>query len=149
MKINETVLAKMLESINKALPSFHSHWRGSKRYVKRFMLVFTDAEKEFIVKEMLHSQNKSIAKAMLQRKNIAIPNIGSFQYRESLEIIRELKNEIKAKYGVTDLRKVDEETFMKINDELEARKKEILIPLYYQQIKKDNINYDFLNSGKT
>ena len=60
MKLNEDVFAKMIESINKALPSFHSHKNRARRYVKRFMLAFTSAEKEFIIKEILHNQNKSI-----------------------------------------------------------------------------------------
>ena len=148
MKIDETILSKMMESINKALPSFTSFRRKARKYLTLFRLVFTEPEKEFIIKEILHSQNKSIAKAMLQRKNISIPNIGSFQYRESLEIIRELKNEIKAKYGIANLREVDEETFNKINAELQARKREIILPLYFKQIKKENINYDFLKRGR-
>ena len=149
MKIDETILGKMLESIKKALPSFHSHVRASRKYAKRFELAFTSAEQEFIIKEILHSQNKSIANAILRRKNISIPNIGSFQYRETLEIAREIREQVKAKYGITDLRKVDEETFMMINEEIQARNREILLPLYFQQLGSvDNINYDFKNRGK-
>lgn len=149
MKVNEDILAKMIESINKALPSFHSHKRRARQYAKIFMLSYTPAEKEFIIKEILHNQNKSITKAILERKNIAIPNIGTFQYRESLEIIREIKNEVKAKYGVKDLRHIDEELYNKINEEIEARKKEILVPLYFKQLgSTDNINYNFRNTDK-
>lgn len=149
MKIDETILGKMLESIKKALPSFHSRIRASRKYAKRFELAFTSTEQEFVIKEMLHSQNKSIANAILRRKNIAIPNIGSFQYRETLEIAREIREQVKAKYGVTDLRKVDEETFMMINEEIQARNREILLPLYFQQLGSvDRINYDFKNRGK-
>lgn len=149
MRVNEDILDKMIESINKALPSFHSRIRTARRYIKRFMLSFTNPEKEFIVKEILHSQNKTIARAILLRKNISIPNIGSFQYRESLEIIREIKNEVKAKYGVTDIRKVDEELFEIINQEIEAKKREIILPLYFKQLGgKDNINYNFRDTGK-
>jgi len=149
MKTNGDILAKMLESIKKGLTSFHHHLRAPRRYVKRYLLSFTNAEQEFIVKEILHNQNKSIAKAILLRKNIAIPNLGSFQYRESLEIIREIKNEVKAKYGVTDIRKVDEELYEIINKEIEDRKREIILPLYFRQLgSRDNINYDFKNTSK-
>lgn len=149
MKTNDDILAKMLESIKQALPSFHSRVRASRRYAKRFQLSFIDPEKEFIIKEILNSQNKSIAKAMLLRKNISIPNLGSFQYRESLEIIREIKNEVKAKYGVIDIRKVDEELYDIINKEIEEKKKEIILPLYFEQLGgKDRINYNFKNTDK-
>lgn len=146
MKVNDEVFEKIVESVKKALPSFHSHKRKSRRYAKCFTLAYTDKDKEFILKEILHQQNRSIIKAIGEKKNIAIPSIGSFQYRESLELIREIKKDVKREFGVEDIRKVDEETYDKINEKIQERKRQIILPLYFKQHggKGSSVNNNFL-----
>lgn len=150
MKLVDEVFDKMIDSIKTNLPSFHSHKRKARIYAGRFRNGFSDSDREFILKEILHQQNRSIIKAIAEKKNIAIPHIGTFQYRNSLEIIREIKNDVKEQLNIQDLRKVDEETYNKANDMIQERKKSILIPLYFKQlnIKGSTINYDFKNTGK-
>ncbi|MCK9429934.1 MAG: hypothetical protein M0R17_08010 [Candidatus Omnitrophica bacterium] len=146
MNTNDDVFKNMVEAVKKSLPSFHSHKRKARIYAKRFLNGFNDNDKEFIIREIQHQQNKSIVKAIANKKNIAIPMIGSFQYRESLEMIRAIKNEVKEEFGVEDLRKVDEETYDKVNDEIQKRKKAIILPLYYKQYggKGSSVNHNFL-----
>jgi hypothetical protein len=100
------------------------------------------------VKEILHQQNRSLVKAIGNKKNIAIPFIGSYQYRESLEIIREIKHEVKAEMGIDDLRKVDPILYRIANEKIEFKKKAILLPLYFKQlnIKGSTVNHNFLNT---
>lgn len=147
MKFDDAILEKMIKSIKTSLPSFHSHRKKARRYAKAFLLAYDDKDKEFIIKEILHQQNRSIIKAIEEKKNIAIPFLGSFQYRESLELIREIKNEVKKEMQIDDLRKVDEFTFLKANEEIERRKKGVLIPLYFKQldIKGSTVNHNFRN----
>jgi CHAT domain-containing protein len=146
MKIIDEVFNNMVESIKKTLPSFHSHKRKARIYAKRFLNGFSDNDREFIIKEILHQQNRSIIKAIGNKRNIAIPIIGTFQYRESLEIIRQIKNDVKRENNVEDLRKVDQETYDKLSAEIESRKKAIILPLYFKQIdnRDSTINYNFL-----
>ena len=146
MKINNDVFEKIIDSLKKNLLSFHSHKRKARIYAKRFLNGFSDNDRDFIVKEILHQQNRSLIKAIGNKKNIAIPSIGSFQYRESLEIIREIKREVKREFNVDDIRKVDEEMFNKINLAIEARKKEVILPLYFKQLggKGSSVNPNFL-----
>lgn len=149
MIIVDEVFDKMLESIKKALPSFHSHRRIARKYARRFQYGFSDSDREFVIKEILHQQNRSIIKAISEKKNIAIPFLGTFQYRESLELSREIKNEVKAEYGLQPnfrLSDLSEEDYMKITEEIRERKKQVLVPLYFKQIniKGSTVNYNFL-----
>jgi len=146
VKTNDEVFEKIVESVKRALPFFHSHKRKARIYAKRFLNGFSDNDREFILKEILHQQNRSIIKAIGNKKNIAIPNIGSFQYRESLEIIRQIKDDVKKEMDIDDLRKVDQTIYNIANDKIQARKKEILLPLYFKQhgVKGSSINPDFL-----
>lgn len=150
MKVDDDVFDKMIKSLKKALSSFTSRKRKARKYVRYFMIGMSDADREFIVKEILHQQNRSLVNAIANKKNIALPGIGSFQYRESLEIIRNIKNEVKAEHGIKDLRKVDEETFDKIHEEIEVKKKAIILPLYFKQLggKGSQVNHNFLNGTK-
>ena len=146
MKVNDEVFEKMLGNIKSSLPSFHSHKRSARIYARRFLNGFSDNDREFIVKEILHQQNRSLVKAIVDKKNIAIPCIGSFQYRESLELIREIKKQVKKEFDVDDLRTVDEETYNIISEEIEVRKREVILPLYFKQLggKGSTVNNDFL-----
>jgi len=146
MKIDESILDKMVKRIKNFLPSFHSHRKKARKYVRWYINGMSEVDKEFVIKEILHQQNRSIIKAIENKKNIAIPMIGSFQYRESLEICRAIKNEVKQEMGIEDLRKVDEETFVQANNKIEERKKAVLIPLYFQQlnIKGNSVDHNFL-----
>ena len=150
MKIDEVILEKMVKRVKTSLLSFHSHRKKARKYVRWFINGMTDTDREFIIKEILHQQNRSIENAIELKKNIAIPMLGSFQYRESLEISKEISKEVKAEMGVTDLRKVDEETFIKVNDEVNKRKKSILLPLYFKQlnIKGSTVDHQFLKKIK-
>lgn len=150
MKIVEGILEKMVESAKQTLSSFHSHRRIARQYAKRFTIAFTKQEQEFILEEILYNQNKSIAKAIANKKNIAIPAIGTFQYRESLEIIKGINKEVKEKYNIERLDQIDPAIKEVVTAELEERKRAILIPLYFKQINKKNstVNHDFLK-GKT
>lgn len=146
MKINDDVFEKIVESVKKALPSFHSHKRAARKYVRAFLNGFSDNDREFVLKEILHQQNRSLIKAIANKKNIAIPAIGSFQYRESLEMVREIRHEVKKEFGVDDMRKVDHHLFVQIHDEIEARKRKVILPLYFRQLggKGSSVNPDFL-----
>lgn len=145
MKIDSDISTNIVESVKKTLQSFHSHRRKARIYAKRFLNGFSDNDRDFILNEILYNQNKSIIEAISNRKNIAIPTLGSFQYRESLEIIREIKNEIKKKYGVLDIRKADQSIIDAIIKEIEEKKKEIIIPLYFKQLggKGSTVNSNF------
>lgn len=147
MKVIDEVFDKMIDSLKKNLSSFHSHRRRARIYAKRFLNGFSDNDREFIVKEILHQQNRSLIKAIGNKKNIAIPFIGSYQYRESLEIIRKIKNEVKEEMGIDDLRKVDPVIYKIANEKIEFKKKAILLPLYFKQlnIKGNTVINNFLN----
>lgn len=150
MKVLDEVFDKMIDSLKKNLPFFHSRIRPARIYAKRFLNGFSENDREFILKEILHQQNRSIIKAIENKKNIAIPNIGSFQYRESLEIAREIKNEVKTEMGIDDLRKVDQRTYDEAIERIDAKKKAILVPLYFRQlnIKGSTVNPNFLTLRK-
>jgi hypothetical protein len=150
MKIDESILEKMVKRVKTTLSSFHSHVKKARKYVRWYINGMTEVDREFIIKEILHQQNRSIIKAIENKKNIGIPSIGSFQYRESLEIIKAIKQEVKAEMGIEDIRKVDEETYIILNNKMEERKKSVLIPLYFKQlnIKGNSVNHQFLNKIK-
>lgn len=149
MKVNEIVFKNMVESIKKALPFFHSHKRKARQYAKKFMIAYTEAEQEFILKEILHSQNKSIIQAIENKQNIAIPALGSFQYRESMEISKQIKDQVKAEYNVSTIHHADPIVADVIRKEIETRKKAVLLPLHFKQIniKGSTVNYNFLNKN--
>jgi hypothetical protein len=149
MKVNDDVFPDIMKAVKSKIPSFHSHVRAARKYAKRFQLAFTDPEKEFVIKEILNQQNKSIIKAIAEKKNIAIPNLGSFQYRETLELIKQIKNEVKQEQGITDLRKLKQEDPVKADkaiQEMNLRKKLLILPLYFKQLgaRDSSINYNFL-----
>lgn len=150
MKVNDEVFEEMVKSIKKSLPSFHSHYRSVRKYIRRFLNVYSDNDREFIIKEILHNQNKSIIKAIQERKNIAIPFIGTFQYRETLEAIKEITKEVKEKYGIIDLRKCDPVLAEIAINEINEKKKEVIIPLYFSQIggKGSTVKTDFLKKDE-
>lgn len=150
MKIDETILGKMMTRVKGELSSFHSHRKKARKYVRWYLNGMVESDREFIVKEILHQQNRSIVKSIETKKNLSIPSIGSFQYRESLEIIRQIKNDVKKEMGIEDLRKVDEDTYLAASAKIEEIKKAVLIPLYYKQlnIKGNTVDHQFLKKFK-
>ena len=62
MKVDNDVFDEMMEALKRELPNFHSSKRKARIYAKRFLNGFSDGDREFILKEILHSQNKSIIK---------------------------------------------------------------------------------------
>lgn len=147
MKIDDTIFDKIVDAVSSALQSFHSHKSPARRYVKRYRMRYTDADREFILKEILHSQNRSIVAAIGNKKNISIPAIGSFQYRETLEATKAIKKEVKEKYHVTDLNSVDPVIFDAIIKEIDAKKRDIILPLYFKGVggKGSTVNHNFRN----
>lgn len=150
MKIDEIIFEKMIKRIKNSLLSFHSHRKKARKYVRWYLNGMLETDREFIVKEILHQQNRSIVKTIENKKNLSIPSIGSFQYRESLEIIRQIKNDVKKEMGIEDFRKVDENTYQAAQSKIEAIKKSILIPLYFKQlnIKGNTVDNQFLKKFK-
>lgn len=146
MITNDDVFPEIMKTVDKGLKEFHSHIHRARRYSKRFLLAFTKNDREFVLKEILNSQNKSIIKAIADRKNIAIPNIGSFRYRETLEVIRAIKNEVKNEYHVNDMRDCDPIIAEVIREKVEVRKRMIVLPLYFKQLgsKGSTVNTNFL-----
>jgi len=145
MKLNEDILTNIISGVRTRLQSFTSRKRKARIYAVKFTTIFNDAEREFVIKEILHSQNKSIANAIASKKNIAIPSLGTFQYRETLEAIKQIKNEVKQEHNISDLRKVNPAIFEAIHREIEARKKEVVIDLYYKGSggKGSTVNHNF------
>lgn len=146
MNSNDIVIDKMVKAVIEFLPSFHSHKRKARIYARRFLNGFTDDDRLFIIKEIQYQQNKSIINAIENRKNIAIPMLGSFQYRESLEIITEIKNDVKKEFGIDSIKGLDETMYDIVNNEIQKRKKDIILPLYFKQYggKGSSVNPNFL-----
>lgn len=146
MNVNDEVLGKIVDSLKKNLLSFHSHKRPARIYAKRFLNGFSDTDREFIIKEILYNQNLSIINAIKNKKNISVPNLGSFQYRESLEMITEIKDEVKKEMNIDNLKTCDPIIADKAIQEIEIRKKLKIIPLYFKQIggKGSSVNHNFL-----
>lgn len=147
MKVNDDVFERIVESVKQALQLFHSHKRRPRVYAKGFLNRYNDVDREFILKEILHNQNKSIAKAISEKKNIAIPSLGSFQYRESLELIKEITTEVKKEYNVTNIKECDPDKASVVIDEINKRKKLVILPLYFKQLggKGSTVDHNFLN----
>lgn len=147
MKVDDEVFDKIVDSVKTGLQSFHSHKHKARLYAKRFLNGFSDSDRDFILKEILYQQNKSIVKAVGNKQNISIPSLGSFQYRETLEVIRDIKNEVKKEFNVTDIRKCDPDKAEAIIEEINIRKKHIILPLYFKQLggKGSSVNHNFLN----
>ena len=148
MKIEEDILEKIVAGVRARLQSFHSRKRQARIHAVKFMKFFTDVEREFLIKEVLHSQNKTIIKAIADRKNIAVPSLGTFQYREIYEAIRDITAEVKAKYNVSGpMNKIDPTLAEIIHNEIEEKKKEIVIDLYYKGVggRGSTVNHNFKN----
>jgi len=147
MKIDDTIFDKIVDAVNSALQFFHSHKSPARRYVRRYRTRYNDADREFILKEILHSQNRSVANAIGNKKNIAIPVIGSFQYRETLEATKEIKREVKEKYHITNMKEVDPVIFDAILKEIDTKKRDIILPLYFKGVggKGSTVNPNFRN----
>lgn len=145
MKVNEDIFDKIVQSVRTRLKSFTSRKRKARIYAIKFANIYSDADRDFIIKEILHSQNKSIASAIANKKNIAIPSLGTFQYRETLEAIKSIKDEVKREHNISDLRKLDPNVFDAIRAEIEAKKKDIVIDLYYKGCggKGSTVNHNF------
>lgn len=148
MKLDEDILERIVSSVKARLQSFQSRKRKARIHAVKFTTIYNDREREFIIKEVLHSQNKSIIYAIGNNKNIAIPSLGTFQYRETREAIQEIKREVKAKYGVTcRISECDPELAAKIREEIEAKKREVVIDLYYKSVgpRNSHVNHNFKN----
>lgn len=145
MKVNEDIFDKIVARVKSSLQSFHSRKRKARIYAVKYTKIFNDADREFILKEILHSQNKSIISAIANKKNIAIPSLGTFQYRETLEATRQIKNEVKQAHQITDMKHLDPAIFDAIIREIDEKKKEVLLPLYFKGVggKGSTVNHNF------
>lgn len=150
MKTNDEVFPLIIDSVTKMLSTFTSRLYKARAAARRWKK-YDENDKEFILKEILNSQNRSILNAMENKKNIALPSLGHFQYCESAEISREIRNEVKAKYNIseeTPLTKVDPYIAELIRHEVKIKRREVLIPLYFKNLKcNSTINYNFRTIG--
>jgi nucleoid DNA-binding protein len=151
MKINDELFPKIMESVKETLLSSSSSTNRKKNTnIVKFLHVLSTAEQEFIVKEILHSQNKSIIQAMENKRNITLPKLGCFKYRKTSEVNRELFAKVKAKYHIDQLKDADPVIAELALDELHKLQREILIPIAIAEVnnREGKINYNFLNKTK-
>lgn len=137
---NDAIFDEIVEHLEGALHSFAAKpaktriYRKIRRQANMFNLK-KQSDKEFIYKEILASQNRSIVNAIKEQQSIRIPRIGMFKFRQYAVVANEIKQEIYKKHGIKSLFDLGKSERLAVSQEIKEASSEIVKQMYIESIR--------------
>jgi len=136
---NDEIFEEIVEHLDDALQHFAAKpaktriYRKVRRQANMFNLKKV-SDKEFIYREILASQNRSIVNAIKDKQSIRIPRIGMFKFRQYAVVASEIKQEIYKKHGITTIFDLPKSERLAVVKEVKEASSEIVKQLYIESL---------------